>query len=169
MTGFFARGGFSLEGEIQLPPGLVDRDGNGVGEIQAATVGPHRQTQSLFVGQRIADLGRQASAFRPEKKSIATLELHFMERLRALGGERKEARLANALQATVQIGVTLERRVLVVIQARAAQTLVVQLEAQRLNQVQATAGVGAEPDNVAGIRRDFRLKKDYMKHARHRL
>jgi hypothetical protein len=35
--------------------------------------------------------------------------------------------------------------------------------------MQAAAGVGAEPDNVARIRRNFRLKKDYMKHARHRL
>jgi hypothetical protein len=32
--------------------------------------------------------------------------------------------------------------------------------------VQVATAVGAEPDNVAGIRWDFRLKKDYVKHAR---
>ncbi len=92
-----------------------------------------------------------------------------MKRLRTLGGEGEQARVAEALEAAVEIGVSLERRVLVIIQPGAAQPLVIQLKAQRLDQVQAAAGIGAEPDNVAGIRRNLRLEKDYMEHARHRL
>lgn len=60
----------------------------------------------------------------------------------------------------------LERGVLVIIQAGAAQAFIIQLEAQRLDQMQVAAAVGAEPDNVAGIWRYFRLKKDYVKHER---
>jgi len=63
----------------------------------------------------------------------------------------------------------LERSVLVIIEAGTAQALIVQLEAQRFYQVQTAAGIGAEPDNVAGIRRNLRLKKDHVEHARHRL
>ena len=148
----------SLEGKIQLPPSLVYRDGNGVGKIQAAAVRAHRQAQSLLVGQCISDLRRQAATLRTKKEGIAALKLDLMEGLRAFGGEREQARLADTRQATVQIGVPFKRGVLVIIQARTAQTLVVQLEAQRFDQMQAAAGIGAEPDNVAGIRRNFRLK-----------
>ena len=62
----------------------------------------------------------------------------------------------------------LQRGVLVVIEAGAAQALVIQLVAQWLDQVQVTAGIGAEPDNVAGIGRNFRLEQDHVKHAQHR-
>ena len=92
-----------------------------------------------------------------------------MKRLRTFGGEGKQARVTEAFETAVEVGVSLERRILVIIKPGAAQPLVIQFEAQRLDQMQAATGIGAEPDNVAGIRRNFRLKKDYMKHARHRL
>jgi hypothetical protein len=92
-----------------------------------------------------------------------------MERVRSLGRESEQPRPAQAVQATVQVGVALERRVLVIIQPGAAQALVIQLEAQRLDQVQAAAVVGAEADNVAGFRRNFRLEKDHMEHAQPQL
>ena len=60
----------------------------------------------------------------------------------------------------------LQGGVFVIIQPGAAQAFVIQFEAQRLDQVQVAAAVGAEPDNVAGIGRYFRLKKDDVKHAR---
>ena len=152
----------SLQGEIQLPPCLVDGDGDGIGQVQATAVGTHGQAQTLLVGQCIANFGWQAAAFRAEQEGVAALEPHLMEGLRALGGEGEQARLAEARQAAVQIGMPLERSVLVIIEAGTAQALVVQLEAQWFDQMQTAAGIGAEPDNVAGIRRNLRLKKDYM-------
>ena len=89
-----------------------------------------------------------------------------MEGPRGLGGEREQARLSQAFQAAWQVGMTLECGVLVVVEPGAAQALVVQLKADRLDQVQVAAAVGAQPDNVAGIRRNFWLKKDDVKHAR---
>ena len=60
----------------------------------------------------------------------------------------------------------LQRGVFVVVETGPAQALVVHLEAQRFDQMQVAAAVGAQPDNVAGIRRNFWLKKDDVKHAR---
>ena len=74
--------------------------------------------------------------------------------------------MPQAFKATGQIGMALERRILVVIEPGAAQALVVELKADGLNQMQVAAAVGAQPDNVAGIRRNFWLKKDDVKHAR---
>ncbi|KFC51750.1 hypothetical protein GY12_02595 [Micrococcus luteus] len=52
-----------------------------------------------------------------------------MERLRTLGGEGEQARLTEAVKAALQVGMALERGVFVIVQAGAAQALVVQLEA----------------------------------------
>lgn len=55
---------------------------------------------------------------------------------------------------------------LVIIEPGAAQAFVIQFEAQGLDQMQGAAGIGAQPDDIAGIRRNFWLKKDDVKHAR---
>lgn len=60
----------------------------------------------------------------------------------------------------------LERGILMVIQPRATQALVIQFEADGFDQVQVAAAVGAQANDVAGIRRNFWLKKDDVKHAR---
>lgn len=158
-----------MQREIQLSPGLVYRDGNRVGQVQATAVRPHRQAKAPLIGQGVADVRRQAAAFGAEQERIAALEPNLVKRLRTFGGKGEQARVVKAFKAAVKIGVSLEWRVLVIIQTGTAQPLVIQFEAQWLDQVQATTGIGAEPDNVAGIRRNFRLKKDYVKHARHRL
>ena len=59
----------------------------------------------------------------------------------------------------------LQRRVLVVVEAGAAQLLVVEGEAERLDQVQARAGVRAQADHVAGVGRDLGLVQDHVEHA----
>ena len=56
------------------------------------------------------------------------------------------------------MGVALQRRVLVVVEAGAAQLLVIKREPQRLDQVQATAGVGGQPDDIAGVGRLWGLQ-----------
>lgn len=75
---------------------------------------------------------------------------------------------ADPREAARQIGVALQRGIFVIIQAGAAQAFIVQLVTQRLDEVQVAAGIGAEPDNVAGIGRYFRLEQDHVKHAQHR-
>jgi hypothetical protein len=57
-----------------------------------------------------------------------------------------------------------ELGIFVVIQPGAAQLLVRQIKAQRLDQMQTAAGIGRKPDHIAGIRRDFRFNQDNFKH-----
>ena len=120
----------------------------------------------MFAIQCIEHFGWQATALRAEDKRIALGKLRVVKRLGAFGGKGKQARVAQAFKATGQVGMALERRVLVVIEPGPAQALVVQLKTDRLDQMQVAAAVGAQPDNVAGIRRNFWLKKDDVKHAR---
>jgi len=55
----------------------------------------------------------------------------------------------------------------VIIQAGADELLVFQREAERPDQMQLAAGVGAQADDVAGIRRDFRLVQNHMEHEKY--
>ena len=110
-------------------PAFVDGDGHGVGQVQAAAAFAHRQAQALAVGQGVEYVCRQATALWAEQEGVPFGKAGIMERPRALGGERKQARLAQALQATGEVGVALQGGVLVIVQARAAQALVVHLEA----------------------------------------
>ena len=56
--------------------------------------------------------------------------------------------------------------VLVVVEPGAAQQLVVHRKAERLHQVQRAAGVGRQPDHVAGVGRDLGFDQDDAEHGR---
>src|SRR5262249_16947251 len=53
---------------------------------------------------------------------------------------------------------------LVVVEPGALEAAVVHGKAERLDEVEPTAGVRREPDDVAGIRRDLRLDEDDVEH-----
>lgn len=82
------------------------------------------------------------------------------------GGECEHAvrRWFFRLQKGVPVGVSLELRVFVVVQTRAAHVFVIHGKAERLNQVQGAAGVGRQADDVAGIGWNFGFDEDNMKH-----
>ncbi len=52
-----------------------------------------------------------------------------------------------------------------VIKAGTSQLSVIQLKSVGLDQVQLAAGIRTKPDNIPGIRWNFRLKKDHIKHS----
>src|SRR5690554_739 len=83
----------------------------------------------------------------------------------ALGGEPEQAACRVACPKLIQACMALNRGELVVVQPRPPQPLVFPNKPQRFDQVKLKAGVGAEPDNVAGIRWDFGLVKDDMQHG----
>ena len=78
--------------------------------------------------------------------------------------DREPARPADALHAFRKALPDLHVRELLIVQARAAHGLLVDVEAERRDQVQARAGVGAQADHVAGVRRDLGLVQDDVKH-----
>ena len=59
----------------------------------------------------------------------------------------------------------MEPGILVVIQPGPAQRLVVEIEAERLDEMQFGAGVGAQTNDIAGIGRNFGLIEDDGEHG----
>ena len=57
---------------------------------------------------------------------------------------------------------------LMIIETGTAQALVIQLEPQRLDQMQAVTGVGTQPDDVAGIGRNLGLIEHDIEHEQTR-
>ena len=58
-----------------------------------------------------------------------------------------------------------DRGEFVIVQAGSQQLLVLQRKPQRFDQVQLRAGIGTESDDVAGVRRNFRLKENDVEHG----
>jgi MSHA biogenesis protein MshE len=56
-----------------------------------------------------------------------------------------------------------------VIQSGANQLFVLQRETERFDQMQMTAGIGAQPDDIAGIRRNLGLIQNHVKHKKYPL
>jgi hypothetical protein len=106
--------------------------------------------------QAVEHLGRQATGLGAEQQRVARSVGHVAVQPPAAGAEGPQARRGKTLQASRQIRVALHRGVLVVVEPGAAQARVVRLEAERFDQVQRGAGVGAQPYDVAGVGRDLR-------------
>jgi len=80
------------------------------------------------------------------------------------GRERERAGRRAGSVEDVERGVFAYRRPFVVVEAGAAQARLVEPKPEWPDQVQRTAGIGAEPYNVAGVRGDFRLIEDNVEH-----
>ena len=89
---------------------------------------------------------------------------HRIVALRARGLDREDPRIAERCEAGLEALVLAHPRQLVVIEPRALHAGVVEAEAERAHEVQRRARVGAEPDRVAGVRRDFGLEEDDVEH-----
>jgi hypothetical protein len=66
----------------------------------------------------------------------------------------------DGFEAGPEIPVFMDAREFGVVQARAAQSPILKAKSERVHEVQRRAGVGAQADDVAGIRRDLRLEQN---------
>ena len=148
----------------RLSPHLKDRHRNGVGQIQAALPGAHRQAQDLRCGQKVQYRRGQATGFGAKQERVARAEGDLVKPAFPVRGKAKQPRRAEAGQAGVKVRVTEHRGKFVVIQAGSAEANVVQLKAKRLDQVQLAAGIGTQANDVASVGRDFGLEQDDMAH-----
>ena len=135
-------------GEGELPPSLEYGHRHRVGEVEAAIVRPHRQTQALVFGNLREYLGGQPARFRAEQEGIVAGITRQVVAHRAARGQCEQPRARDRCQAGGQITMDAQLRVFVVIQPGAAQTRVVKREPQRLDQVQLRAGVGAKANTL---------------------
>ena len=56
------------------------------------------------------------------------------------------------------------RRELGIVHARTAKAGLAEFEAERFDEVQPRSGIGAQPNDVAGIGRNFRMYQDDLEH-----
>lgn len=150
-----------------MPPGFVNGDGDGIGEVEAALAGPHGQAQAHVGVKAVADGGRQAGAFRAKDQPVTRLKTGAVHRALTARAQGKQA-IGRRLFGSAKMcpaGVAPQLGIFVVIEAGSAQQFVFHGETQGLNQVQAAARVGGQPDHVAGVGRDFRVDQDDVEHG----
>ena len=108
---------------------------------------------------------RQAGGFGAEEEDIALLVFHVAKPLIRVGREGEDARAGQSLHASVEVLVDLQICQVVVVQARALEVFVVEVEAEWLNEVQARARDGGGADGVAGIGGDHGVVEDDVQAA----
>lgn len=78
--------------------------------------------------------------------------------------DRKHSRAVELREAGREILVLPRAREVVIVEAGTLQARVVERKAERPDEVQRRAGIGAKPDDVAGVRRNLGLEQDDVKH-----
>lgn len=179
--------------EPLLSPRLEDSHGHRVGQVQAAVVGAHGQAQQVVGAQAVLHVVGQAGGFAAKDQAVAGQEVMVVGALVAAGAQAVQTaregdlsgvavgRLAggdlrvgagccghggpHAVQKGCPVLVHGHGREFMIIQPRTAHLGVVDGKAQRFDEVQGAAGVGAQADDVAGVGRDFGLDKDDMEHG----
>ena len=137
--------------EPVLAPGLVQDHGRGIGQVQAPAVGNHGYADDMGSLKIVKHGGRQAPCLGPENKDIILMVRDLIIWGFSPGRDREYPGRLQFHQQFFVVVVYSDIRIFVVIQPRAAQLLVIHLEAQGADQVQTSAAIGAKTDDIAGI------------------
>ena len=128
---------------------------------QVQTARPPHRNREQFVGVGREQTFRQAFGLASEDQKIAGPEMNIVVSALRFCGEEKETRVRFARPPQVVERIPeLQFDFLPVIEAGPFQGAIVDGKPERLHQMQRRTGGQAEPANVAGIRRDFRLDED---------
>ena len=146
-----------------LSPGLVEKHGGAVGEVQAAAVRPHRDPQAIFTRQGIEYSRWQAAALCSKKKTVTRQVFNIAIAALAPGRNRKQTCGCGLPQKIGVACVLVDIGILVVVETGAAHALIADLEAQWMNQVQSAARIRAKAYDITGVRRYLRFKQDNVK------
>ncbi len=150
-----------------LTPRLKYRHCCRIGQIETALTGTHRQAYASLRSKPGQNLGRQTTSLRAKYQHITRHKLHGGQQGCPLGRHREPTPSGPPSIEVRPHGLPVvmhaDLRVLVIIQPRTAQGLVLKRKAQRPHQMQATAGVGRKADDVAGIGRDLGMIQNYFK------
>lgn len=147
-----------------LSPGLIEKQGGAVGEVQAAAVRPHRDPQAMFTRQGIENSRWQAAALCPKKKTVSRHVFNIAIAARSPGRNCKQACGCGLPQKIGVACMLVDIGILMVVETGATHAFIAHLEAQWMNQVQRAACIRAKAYDIAGIRRYLRLKQDNVKH-----
>ena len=110
--------GSASRSKSHLPPGFIDHDRHGVGEVEAPITRHHRHSDALILGNRPKNLWRKPAALRTEDKGIARTIGHQIILLRAFGRDREETAIFEALGTIGPALINRDRREFVIVQPR---------------------------------------------------
>jgi hypothetical protein len=109
---------------------------------------------------------RETGRFRTEHQHVVLHERRLGEPRCAARRERKPARRGADGGATgIPVGVDGDFREIAVVEARAFQLTIFEVEAEWFDEVEACTSVGAEADDVPGVRWDFWGDEDDVEHG----
>ncbi len=147
-----------------LAPGLVDHDGHRVGKVQAPAALAHGQAQALFLREPSQHGVRQAAGLRPEQQGIAIAEGRGIKAHLPTCGDCEDPAGLYRFPPLFEAVILLHPGQLVIVESGAARPRAVQLETERMDQMERRPGVGRQTNNITRVRRDFRFIKDDVKH-----
>jgi len=111
------------------------------------------------------DRRRQPARFRAEEQGRGGFEAHRSERLCALSGEGVDRQRLEFGQAGLERGMNAHRDILVIVESGTPECAILEVKAERFDEVEARAGIGAQAYNIARVRWDFRFQQDDFEHG----
>ena len=140
------------------------RDRHGVGEVEAALPWHHGQAQAL-ARAKLSQLRRQPARFWAKHQPVARLKRRVVHAARAARGQGKHAGGVGLglAQKRSPVAVFDDLGVLVVVQPARRMSRSSMEKPSGSTKMQRAAGVGCQPDHVAGVG-DFGLDKNNVEH-----
>ena len=137
-----------------------------VRQVQAAAARAHWHPYPVFGAEMIEYSIRKTHSLCAEHKPVTWFDVAIGQCCLTAGakGEHLCRRAARYPHQCRPVRMDSQRGVFVVVKAGAAQARIIERERERRDQVQIATGIGAQADDVAGIRRDFWLYKHDVKH-----
>ena len=108
--------------------------------------------------------GGKAGRLGPEKEGVAGRKARTVIPLGCEFGHRKQAWSAKRRQAVLEVLMFRDIRQIVIVETGPPAGLGVERESKRLDKMQVGAGIRAQPDDVAGVRRYLRREENDAEH-----
>jgi len=144
----------------QLPVALVGRDGDGVGEVDAARVLARHRNAEKRLAVPFVKVFWKSRRLVAEHKRVARLEAAVVERLLAVSREEMEAPRLDGREIVLPCVVYHEVEMRPVVQPRPRDIAVVERESERPHEVERNAQPHAQPSDGARVVRNLRPHQD---------
>ena len=148
-----------------LTPRLKNRNGRRISQVQRTTARLHRNLHTLGHVRILLNLSGQTHRLRTKHEHVTGTVLNISVRGRSGRRERKNTLRGECLPRILEGLVHRHHRQVMVIQTRAAQMRIIKVKAQRLHQVQLSAGNRRQTDSIAGIARNLRGIEKNLEHV----
>ena len=107
-------------------------------------------------------LGGEPVSFGSEHEHVVDSEPHVVEALLGVRREPEASSRAELIDERFEIAVHGDRCELVVVQSGTSEGRSVETESERLDEMEPGAGVGAQTDDIAGVRPDLRCDEHHV-------